>query len=256
MYTQATHQTFRYVNFYRGSHFRFLFRFDVRYRCRRIHEVLAQLGICVENRKVMDFGFGNGALLKTFPKTCALVGVDVSASAVDGAYADSAYEAYRSAMFFQVDEHNPSYCTGEQFDLVLSSHTLEHTIDDDAVLRSFYERTKPGGHLCLFVPIEEPDYIRFHCRTYSLPSIQAACQKAGYDIVYAEPSMHINGHIWKLLTIPSRREWPVFGKLADALRLTTLSLMPYDIIKAADCILDKLSFSPRQAFVVAKKKAL
>ena len=66
--------------------------------------------------------------------------------------------------------------------------------------------------------------------------------------------MYINGHIWKLLTIPSRRNWPVLGKVVDAIRLFTLSLIPFKLVKIFDLILEKLGLGPRQAVIIAKKR--
>ena len=39
-----------------------------------------------------------------------------------------------------------------QFDLVYSSHTLEHVWDPTAALRGWWDRVKPGGHLLVIVP--------------------------------------------------------------------------------------------------------
>jgi SAM-dependent methyltransferase len=40
----------------------------------------------------------------------------------------------------------------EAFDLVYSSHTLEHVEDASEALRNWYRVVKPGGHLIIFVP--------------------------------------------------------------------------------------------------------
>ncbi|MFA5624586.1 MAG: class I SAM-dependent methyltransferase [Bradymonadales bacterium] len=244
----------RYEKFYEFNGFRWLFRFDVHYRCKRMHEKLKDLSLSVDAKRVMDFGFGNAAMLKTFPKSCSIVGMDVSKSAVENAKHNDELLQYADCKFVLIDETKIPYCDDE-FDYIISSHSLEHTIDDEATLDFFYEKLAKNGYLLLFVPVEEPDYIRYHSHTYSLPSIQNKCKKAGFHIVFAEGSMHINGHIWKLLTIPSRREWPVLSKCVDGFRLLSLSLLPYSIIKRCDCFLDKLAFSPRQAFVIAKKNA-
>ncbi len=243
-----------YSNFYSSNkNFRWFFRFDVRYRCRRLPEQLKNMGIKTENKTVLDFGFGSGALLKTFPKTCSLKGVDVSSSAVRAAQNDEDFTMYKSSSFVQIGERGLKDIPKGPYDIIVSSHSLEHVIDDDAVLDVFYKNLDDNGCLCLFVPIEEPDYIRFHNRTYSLPSIQNLLRKHKFEILFAEGSMHINGHIWKFLTIPSRRNWPVIGKLADGFRMFVLSLLPYKMIRFLDAFLDLLTFSPRQAFVIARK---
>lgn len=248
-------QTELYSNFYSGNKkLRWFFRFDVRYRCRRLPEQLKKMGIKTEDKTILDFGFGSGALLKTFPKTCTIKGVDISSSAVRAAQNDEDFCMYKSSSFVQIGERNLKELPAGPYDVIVSSHSLEHVIDDDFVLDMFYKNLDADGCLCLFVPIEEPDYIRFHNRTYSLSTIQNLLRKHNFDIVFAEGSMHINGHIWKLLTIPSRRNWPVVGKIADGFRMFVLSLFPYKVIRFLDAFLDLLTFSPRQAFVVARKR--
>jgi hypothetical protein len=62
--------------------------------------------------------------------------------------------------------------------------------------------------------------------------------------------MYVNGHLWKLLTIPSRRRWPIVRYLADGLRLSVLSLFPYRALRLLDGLLFRLGFGARQALVI------
>jgi 2-polyprenyl-3-methyl-5-hydroxy-6-metoxy-1,4-benzoquinol methylase len=230
-------------------------RFDVNYRVRRLQEVLAELGVSVEARTVLDFGFGAGELLASFPKSCALIGVDVSASAVASARRDPQLSSFASARFFTASEQHPERLPDVRADIIVSSHVLEHVPDDRAMLGALFERLVPGGTLVVFVPIEEPDYIMFHRRNYSLQSISERVEQAGFELRHAEGSMYVNGHIWKLLTIPSRRRWPVFGTLADALRMGCLGALPYPALACVDRSLFRLGFGARQALVVAERPA-
>ncbi len=79
-----TAQKKRYDDFYsKFIKLRWFFRFDVRYRCKRIHEVFNKLNIKTDQVKVLDFGCATGDMLKTFPANCHITGADVSASAID-----------------------------------------------------------------------------------------------------------------------------------------------------------------------------
>jgi SAM-dependent methyltransferase len=247
-------QKARYDEFY-GSFrtLRWMFRFDVRYRCRRLHEVFAELGIDVRGQNVLDVGFGGGHLLASFPRDCTLVGADVSRSAVTAAQRDPVFAGFRDARFVVVDEAEPDSLPVGPFDVVVSSHTLEHVPDDAAALAAWRQRMARGAILAVFVPIEEPDYVEFHRRCYSVQTILERVHAAGFDIVHHERSMFVNGHVWKLLTIPSRRHWPVVASLADALRLGSLSAIPYPALRVADSALYKLGVGPRQALVIARR---
>ena len=248
-------QVSRYNDFYgKFEKWRKIFRFDIRYRCRRMHEILKKLKIKDRSISVLDFGFGSGDMLLSFDESCSLYGVDVSRSAVENGYDNPDFRIYRHSEFMAVPEFHPEKMFDRKFDIVISSHSIEHVYNDDILLEELSKRIKKEGYLVLFVPIEEPDYISFHMRNYSIQSIQEKVLNAGFDIEFCEGSMYINGHIWKLITIPSRRNWGYLGKAVNAFRLFTLSLIPYKLVKTLDFILSKLGFGPRQALIVAKKR--
>jgi SAM-dependent methyltransferase len=254
-FTADAVQSHRYAEFYaHGRALRQRFRFDVRYRCRRTHEVLAAQDVAVACARVLDVGFGGGDLLASFPAGCAVTGAELSGSAVAAARADPRFADFAAATFVQVPEDEPEALPHGPYDVILSAHMLEHVPDDGATLAAIRRRLAPGGHLVLWVPIEEPDYIPFHVRAYSMQSIAERVRRAGLVPTWIEGSNHVNGHVWKLLTIPSRRAWPVVGPAVDAVRLLTLSMLGYGGQRRADGVLHYLGFGPRQALVVARAR--
>lgn len=230
-------------------------RFDVRYRQRRLHEVLSELSIDTEGKVVLDVGFGAGELLASFPESCRLVGVDVAESAVEAARRDARFARYAAADFHVVAEDDPRALPAVEADIVISSHMIEHARDDKALLRALRRRLRTGGVLALFVPIEEPDYILFHRRSYSLQSIAERVELAGFDLLRCEGSMYVNGHVWKWLTIPSRRRWPGVRHVADGVRVVTLGALPYTWLARVDRLLFACGVGARQALVIATKRA-
>jgi SAM-dependent methyltransferase len=244
----------RYEEFYTAARRRFsCLRFDVNYRKRRLHEVLGELSIESAGQHVLDFGFGSGDLLLSFPSSCRVTGVDVSSSAVAAARQDPRFAGFESAEFACVPEHDPEAMPALQADIALSSHVLEHAPDDRALLLALRSRLRPAGVLALFVPIEEPDYILFHRRNYSLQSISERVEQAGFQLLHTEGNLFVNGHIWKLLTVPSRRRWPGLRHVADGLRMGSLGAIPYDWLKRLDRLLFLLGAGPRQALVIARR---
>jgi SAM-dependent methyltransferase len=244
----------RYRNFYSGLvAWGNRLRFDVHYRCRRLPEVLRELGIPLTRQRVLDIGFATGDLLATFPRSCAIWGVDVSPTALEHAERSPLLSGFAQRRFTLLQESKSWELPDSEFDLILSSHTLEHVSDDARVLRAAYDRLVPGGTLAVFVPLEEPDYILFHLRNYSLQSITERVRLAGFEIVHTEGSLYVNGHLWKILTIPSRRNWPVLKHVVDALRMITLGILPYPCLRLFDKVLFHLGVDARQALVVAQK---
>jgi SAM-dependent methyltransferase len=100
-------------------------------------------------RTVLDFGCGRGGwvglLEDTFPGA-ELVGVDISATAVEGARATFPGHAFHS---FD-GQHAP--LPDESVDLVFSYHVLEHVLDLDAAVTEIGRLLAPGGRVCLVTP--------------------------------------------------------------------------------------------------------
>jgi SAM-dependent methyltransferase len=167
---------------------------------------------------------------------------------------DARYASYRSARFVEVREGNPGDVPEGPFDVIVSSHTLEHVPDDGAALREYATRLSDGGFLCVFVPIEEPGYNPDHVRVYSLGSVSRVVAAAGFEVLHCEGSLSTNGHVWKVLTIPCRRRWPVLGPIADSFHYAALSMLPYEGHRFFDRVLARAGIEPRQALVIARKR--
>jgi SAM-dependent methyltransferase len=251
---KTKNQASTYDDFYtKWKWFRWAFRVDVRYRCRRLVEVAEELDLDLENKCVLDAGFGSGHMLAQFPRSCDITGSEISHSAVESAKSDKKYSHWNSASFMLVPPEDVEGLPAGPFDVIVSSHVLEHVPDDHEHLCALRRRLKPGGVLFLFVPIEEKNYNPDHVRNYSLDTVEQLVRQTGFDVELGEGSNHVNGHIWKVLTIPSRRRWPVLKPIVDALRLATLSAIPYRLQRILDNILGFIGAGPRQAMIVARK---
>jgi 2-polyprenyl-3-methyl-5-hydroxy-6-metoxy-1,4-benzoquinol methylase len=248
-----TSQTDRYERFYEGwRRLEGILRFDVRYRCRRMQEVLTALQIPTDGARVLDVGFGWGHMLLTFPTSCHLSGADISPSAIATASRNAQFTPYAGTSFHAVRENVLSDLPPGPFDVIVCSHVLEHVPDDQALLQHLHARLAPGGVVVVFVPIEPPDYSLIHLRAYSLQSISERVIQSGFELLHSEGSMYVEGHIWRLLTIPTRREWPLVGLATSGVRLGLFSLVPYRLLHAADRMLFRLGFSACQALVVGR----
>jgi SAM-dependent methyltransferase len=246
-----------YDGAYRGAQrVRRLLRFDIRYRCRRMHEVLGELNLDVSGANVLDVGFGTGDMLASFPIDCTVHGAEISNSAVDAAEQNGRFVDFRRASFALVGEDTPDDLPPGPFDVIIASHVLEHVGNDQRWMSAIGDRLRPGGVALVFVPVEEPGYNPDHVRIYSLGSIANLVARSGLEVLHVEGSMHLNGHAWKLVTIPSRRRWPLLGPLVNTFRLSVLSAIGYPTTRRLECWMDRVGFAPRQAFVVARNAAI
>jgi SAM-dependent methyltransferase len=242
-----------YDDAYRGEQrIRRWLRFDIRYRCRRLQEVFHSLRIDVSRASVLDVGFGAGDLLASFPVGCVLTGAEISASAVEFARKSRRFSGHRRRHFSLIPEGTPAALPRGPFDVVLCSHVLEHVDDDRRWLQALRERVAPGGAVAVFVPIEAPGYNPDHVRVYTLGSLRSLVEGSGLQIAHAEGSMHLNGHVWKWLTLPSRRRWPVLGPFVNTLRMLSQTVIPYPLTRKLEGWAARVGLEPRQALVVAR----
>ncbi len=86
-------------SFYRKTRWRWVFRDDCRYRWNRLLEFLGQVGFGLHQKTVYDIGFGTGDLLYLFPTSCRLMGVELSADAVEAIEQDPRLAAYADHWF-------------------------------------------------------------------------------------------------------------------------------------------------------------
>lgn len=122
------------------------FRYDARYRLRLTEELFRAHDIPFEHQKVFELGFGTGSLLLRFDTSCVLHGSEISPSAVRALSADPRFRAYREGSLHLAEPDGTPSFPGNDYDIVIASHVLEHVPDDRLVLRLLREHTREGGH--------------------------------------------------------------------------------------------------------------
>jgi ubiquinone/menaquinone biosynthesis C-methylase UbiE len=97
--------------------------------------------------KVLEVGIGTGVNLPFYPRTCPVVGVDLSRSMLERALA----RAYRSGVTLTVDTMDAEALAfpDRTFDTVVSTLTLCTTPDPVRLLREMGRVCVPGGRILL-----------------------------------------------------------------------------------------------------------
>jgi len=117
------------------------------------------------NAVVLDVGCGNGSpfWFKAKRPDIYYVGLDVGDynQAADANTVANEYIISDSKSFVSTIEQ-----MGARFDMVVSSHNIEHCADPEGVLRAMIGGLKPGGRLYLSTPCE--DSVSFPSRAGSL----------------------------------------------------------------------------------------
>ncbi len=142
-------------------------------RATKVYEFVADLG---KNKRVMDYGCGPGwGSVIIAKKAKEVVGVDISEGALK--YAESQYQL-PNLKFIKIDNY-PTNFTPESFDIIISSHVIEHIDDVKIYLNQLKRLLKKDGILILttpnkrfrLLPFQKP-YDPYHKREYNYKELK------------------------------------------------------------------------------------
>lgn len=115
------------------------------------------------NKNILDIACGDGVGLRFFK--------EMGFNNVTGfEYCDEKYAIAKQTGYpvFAGDFHNLDVFQDNSFDIVYSSHSLEHALDPNLVLLEFNRILKPGGSLFLVLPFVDYGADDAHCAKYEL----------------------------------------------------------------------------------------
>jgi SAM-dependent methyltransferase len=115
--------------------------------------------------RILDAACGDGVGMQTLSSLGfgQVVGVDFSPSKAERA-------AATGLPVHQADIHDLRILPDASFDVVYSSHTLEHALDPARVLREFRRVLREDGHLVLVLPYPDVGEREKHCAKHILGS--------------------------------------------------------------------------------------
>jgi len=133
-------------------------------------------------RSVLDVGIGSGVMLQYLEPLGRIFGCDRAWAALLYSFPKAAGRVVQADA-----EHLPF--RQESLDLVTLLDLLEHTVDDEGVLRDVGRLLRPNGFLCATVPAYQwlwgnQDLVSGHLRRYQPGELERKIQAAGLGIVY------------------------------------------------------------------------
>jgi len=149
---------------------------------RKIFErVLAPMEAQRESRRILDIGFGTGAMLTFLARYGAVIGMDMSAEAIR-------FARTRCDRPMLLGDITKVPLADETLDLVTAFDIVEHVDDEKGALAELARVCKPGGHVLLTVPAFQflwgnQDVVSHHKRRYRLGQLQQSVEGAGLRIV-------------------------------------------------------------------------
>ncbi len=131
--------------------------------------------------RILDIGFGTGAMLVFLARYGSVIGMDVSADAIRFARTRCDHPMLRGTIAM-LPLHARS------IDLVTAFDIVEHVDDDAAALAELARVCRPGGHALLTVPAFQflwgsQDVLSHHKRRYTLAELRTKVEAAGFRVV-------------------------------------------------------------------------
>jgi SAM-dependent methyltransferase len=157
--------------------------------------------------RVLEVGFGHGALSRTLGPFKEYLGVDIDGEAVEQARRTKPESDYLAA---DIAGQAFADALGERrFDTVLCYNVLEHVPDDVAALRNLTGALRPGGRLVLFVPAMQAlygdlDRLAGHHRRYARSGLAALVSGLG-NVIRLDYVNPLGGLGWWINTFREHR---------------------------------------------------
>jgi glycosyltransferase involved in cell wall biosynthesis len=225
-------------------------------KLKRFRALAARAGLLGrQNLSVFDQGFGMGDMLFCFAGSSALCGTELSASAAASAAEEAARRGYRGVDFrvYSPGSAYPDEWAG-RFDVVLSSHVLEHMSDVTGAIADLARLLKAGGTAFVVVPINErPGEDLNHFQVFTPEGIRGRLEAAGLEVVACEES----DRLWHVISptgykLQRRRSVPL--RCLSILENALFSPLPHWALRAVDGVLGAFNVPPRQCFVWCRKR--
>lgn len=208
----------------------------------------------MQRLRIFDQGFGLGLMLFCFPRGCFLAGYELAESTIIAAQAAARKKGFAETDFrvFQPGLPFPEQWRNS-FDLIISSHVLEHIAEPRPALGELLELIRPGGYACILVPINESpgeDLNHFSCFTES--SLGTMLTDYKMEIIYSESVDRLYRLLKPLSLARQRKDTIVLKAISKVVNLIS-SPLPSWCLFFLDRLLGKFSIPPTQCIFLARK---
>jgi ubiquinone/menaquinone biosynthesis C-methylase UbiE len=235
-----------YDEYYDKPWWWFALRYDTQIKRKTCLYLLRKAGVTIKSQRVLEIGFGSGAILFSLDRRCELHGLELSTSAVSRARRIAISKGYRSSEFKQSSTVKLPYGDG-LFDVVIASHVLEHVSDDCELLREMRRVLASSGVAIVLVPINERYADANHMRSYAPGGVKRIAQASGFAST-VEMQNELLFHLVEAFYFRGyNKKWPILGPAIAAAFNIPAALMPFWLARILDRALATFGLAPRQA---------
>ena len=239
-----------------GHRWRRIWTYSSQTKVKRFRSVMRKYGLLDSPTalRVYDQGFGLGLMLFSFPKNCFLAGHELSSNTIISAQTAARRLGYAST---DLRIYEPAQPLPDQwlnsFDVVISSHVLEHIAEPKLALAQILTLLKPGGYACILVPINELlGEDANHYYIFSEASLSAMLHDLSMEIVSCD-SVDRLYRLIKPLSLARQRHDTVLLRIISKIVNGVLAPLPFRALRGIDRILSKIDVPPTQCILLARK---
>jgi 2-polyprenyl-3-methyl-5-hydroxy-6-metoxy-1,4-benzoquinol methylase len=149
-----------------------------------IWQILREQSIDLNQKRILDYGFGAGSFLRSCPKNSILFGVEIDPHTVAEV---SDYLKGRGFSNVQLTALQPELWHDhevfkEKYDVIICSHVLEHVDKPDLLISKLAGSLNSQGHLIVLLPINERKLDPHHQQAISWVDVERWSSQAGLSI--------------------------------------------------------------------------
>lgn len=227
----------------------FRLRYGTEIKRKTCLHLLRAAGRSLSGQRVLDIGFGNGATLFSFDRSCEIYGLEISTSALEAVGRHPAAKQYRHHGFHRVS--GAALPFGDQaMDIVIASHVIEHVPNDEALMREIRRVLSPRGVAVILVPINETYDDPKHVRRYTPERLASLAKRCQLDVVLEFQNELLFYAVERFYCEGYNTRWRVLGPVIAAMFNVPAALLPFGMQRALDRILESIGLRPRQAGLV------
>jgi ubiquinone/menaquinone biosynthesis C-methylase UbiE len=239
------HNVDLYDDYYNKPGWWFRFRYDTQVKRKTCLYLLRMAGMDLAHKRVLEIGFGSGAVLFSFDKSCQVYGLEISQSAIAQAERKAAKLGYKEYGFRHVFDDILPY-PDDHFDVIIASHVVEHVQDDAKLLREIRRALKPEGVAVVLIPINENYHDPNHLHRYDTPGFLRLAQESSLIAISQIENELLFHFVEKFYFEEYNRRWNVFGSLIAALFNFPTAILPFWVYRTIEAVMLVLGWKPRQ----------
>jgi ubiquinone/menaquinone biosynthesis C-methylase UbiE len=245
-----------YDSYYLKPDWWFQFRYDTQVKRKTFLHLYKKVkgNRSLTNQKVLEIGFGSGAVLFSFDTTCELAGVEISHSAVERATRKAEEKGYRAFDFKIVNDESLPY-QDESFHVVFASHVIEHVENDKKLLEEIRRVLRPDGMAIVLIPINENYEDPNHLQRYTSSDFKKLSENSSFEVRYPLENELLFHFVEKFYFEEYNYRWKILGPLIAMLFNFPTSILPFGAYQIIDRIMKSLGWLPRQFGCVLLKQS-